>query len=119
MATYNTATTSPVGQINTTGGNIAIGTSTNTAWLNSPYNGTTYNSSINDYGEVLKDLARKKLPNSQAVKPSAPSPNVTDFKVTQINKHQTDTPDSVRLRDLSNCQKNIQSEIKQILSAIS
>jgi hypothetical protein len=77
-----------------------------------------YNSSINDYGEVLKDLARKKLPNSQAVKPSAPSPNVTDFKVTQINKHQTDTPDSVRLRDLSNYQKNIQSEIKQILSAI-
>jgi hypothetical protein len=45
MTTYNTATTSPVGQITTTGGNIAIGTGTSTAWINSPYNGTTYNAS--------------------------------------------------------------------------
>jgi hypothetical protein len=77
-----------------------------------------YNSSINDYGEVLKDLAKKKIPNAQAVKPNSPSLAVADFKVSQVNKHQTDTPDSIRLRDLSNYYKNIQSEIQQLLAAI-
>jgi len=48
MATYNTATTSPVGQITTTGGNIAIGTGTSTAWVNSNTwgNGTDYSPKV-------------------------------------------------------------------------
>jgi hypothetical protein len=77
-----------------------------------------YNGTINDYGEVLKDLVKKKLPNVVAVKPNAPVVTTNELKVTQINKHQTDSPDSSRLRDLSNYQKNIQSEIQQLLSAI-
>ena len=77
-----------------------------------------YNSTINDYGEVLKDLVKKKLPNNVAVLPDAPILTTTDFKVSQINKHQTDSPDMVRLKDLSNQQKTLQSEIQQLLAAV-
>jgi hypothetical protein len=77
-----------------------------------------YNTTINDYGEVLKDLVRKKTPNSVASKPNSPVLDTGDFKVLQINKHQTDSPDGLRLRDLSNQQKTLQSEIQQLLAAI-
>ena len=45
MATSLTTPNPPIGQITTTGGNITVGTGINTAWVNSPYNGTTYNAS--------------------------------------------------------------------------
>jgi hypothetical protein len=77
-----------------------------------------YNTTINDYGEVLKDLVKKKTPNIAASKPNFPVLSSGDFKVVQINKHQTDSPDTLRLRDLSNQQRTLQSEIQQILSAI-
>lgn len=77
-----------------------------------------YNSTINDYGEVLKDLVKKKTPNIAASKPNSPVVAAGDFKVVQINKHQTDSPDTQRLRDLSNQQRTLQSEIQQLLAAI-
>jgi hypothetical protein len=77
-----------------------------------------YSSTINDYGEVIKDLVKKKTPNTKAAKPNAPIVSQGDFKVTQVNKHQTDSPDATRLKELSNRQRSLQSDIKQILSAI-
>ena len=77
-----------------------------------------YNTTINDYGEVLKDLVRKKTPNTVASKPNFPTLSSGDFKVVQINKHQTDSPDAIRLRDLSNQQRTLQSDMQQLLSAI-
>ncbi len=77
-----------------------------------------YNDSISDYGQVLRDLVQTKVPNKIAVKPSAPILTNVEFKVVQINTHQTDSPDSSRLRDLSNYQKNIQSEIQQLIKSI-
>lgn len=77
-----------------------------------------YNTSVDDFGEVLRDLVKKKTPNTVATIPNIPVLNVADFKVLQINKHQTDSPDSARLKELSNQQKSLQSEIQQILSAI-
>ena len=77
-----------------------------------------YNTTINDYGEVLKDLVKKNKPNSTSTKPNAPTITTGDFKVVQINKHQTDSPDTTRLRDLSNQQKTLQSDLQQIQSAI-
>ena len=78
-----------------------------------------YNTTINDYGEVLKDLVKKKIPNIIGSKPTSPILTTGDFKVVQINKHQTDSPDTLRLRELSNQQRTLQSEIQQLSTAIS
>ena len=77
-----------------------------------------YNTTVNDYGEVIRDLVKKKTPNGFGITPNSPVLDTTNFKVTQINKHQTDSTDSTQLRDLNNQQRTLQSEIKQILSSI-
>ncbi len=51
-----------------------------------------YTENVYDYGEVLKDLVAKKIPNQLAGTPLPPTLNADNFKVVQINKHLTDTP---------------------------
>jgi hypothetical protein len=86
---------------------------------------TYYNSVVDDYGEVLKDLVKTRIPVTSAATPNAPLavPNapvldVNTFKVQQINTHQTDSTDSSLLRDLNNQLRNLQSEAKAIFAAI-
>jgi hypothetical protein len=74
---------------------------------------------VYDYGEVLQDLVAKKTPNKLAGIPNSPTLNVDNFKVVQINKHLTDTPDSKLLKQKHNQQTTLQSEIRQIQEAIS
>lgn len=69
---------------------------------------------VNDYGEVLKDLVAKKIPNKLAGVPNAPILNVDDFKVVQINKHLNDNIDNQRLSELYNQQTKLKSEIEQL-----
>ena len=79
--------------------NFSLGTGfwTNDLTLDStaPENGLTmeqfYIDYVYDYGEVLQDLVAKKTPNKLAGTPIAPTLNLTNFKVVQINKHLTDT----------------------------
>ena len=89
---------------------------------NSSDNGTTmdqfYTNFVYDYGTVLKDVVTKNTPNSLGGTPVAPALTSTNFKVTQINKHLTDTPDSNLIKQKSNYQQTLKSEIQQIQQAI-
>ena len=73
---------------------------------------------VYDYGEVLQDLVAKKVPNKLAGTPNSPTLNPENFKVVQINKHLTDTPDANLIKQKHNYQLNLKSEIKQIEEAI-
>jgi hypothetical protein len=77
-----------------------------------------YTDYVYDYGKVLKDLVAKKTPNSLAGTPPAPTLNAANFKVVQINKHLTDTPDSNLIKQKHNYQLTLQSEIQQTQEAI-
>ena len=73
---------------------------------------------VYDYGEVLQDLVAKKTPNKLAGTPVAPTLNATNFKVVQINKHLTDTPDGNLIKQKHNYQLTIKSEIQQLEQAV-
>ena len=106
--------------------NWSLGTGfwTNDLTLDStaPENGLTmeqfYTDYVYDYGTVLKDLVAKKTPNSLAGTPLAPTLNAGNFKVVQINKHLTDTPDSNLIKQKHNYQLTLRSEVQQIQDAI-
>ena len=106
--------------------NWSLGTGfwTNDLTLDSPApeNGLTmeqfYIDYVYDYGEVLQDLVAKKTPNKLAGTPIAPTLNLTNFKVVQINKHLTDTPDSNLIKQKHNYQLTLKSEIEQIQDAL-
>ena len=89
---------------------------------NSSDNGTTmeqfYTDFVYDYGTVLQDLVAKKTPNKLAGTPIAPTLNLDNFKVVQINKHLTDTPDSNSIKQKHNQQQTLKSELTQLQQAI-
>jgi hypothetical protein len=78
-----------------------------------------YIDTVYDYGDVLTDLVSKKTPTKLAGAPNVVTLNLDNFKVVQINKHLTDTPDSNLIKNKHNQQKNLKSEVKQILDSIS
>ena len=106
--------------------NWSLGTGfwTNDLTLDStaPENGLTmeqfYTDYVYDYGTVLKDLVAKKTPNALAGTPVAPTLNASNFKVVQINKHLTDTPDSNLIKQKHNYNLTLKSEVQQIQDAI-
>jgi hypothetical protein len=77
-----------------------------------------YQDYVYDYGEILKDLVAKKVPNKLAGAPNSPTLNVENFKVVQINQHLTDTPDSNLIKQKHNTQINLKSEIEQLQNAV-
>lgn len=77
-----------------------------------------YTDFVYDYGTVLQDLVAKKTPNKLAGTPVSPTLNTDNFKVVQINKHLTDTPDSNSIKQKHNQQQTLKSEIEQIQQAI-
>jgi hypothetical protein len=77
-----------------------------------------YTDYVYDYGEILQDLVAKKTPNKLAGTPIAPTLNLDNFKVVQINTHLTDTPDANLIKQKHNYQLNLKSEVEQIQQAI-
>jgi hypothetical protein len=77
-----------------------------------------YTDSVLDYGQVLTDLVSKKTPDVLAATPNIVNLLADNFKVVQINRHLTDTPDSNNLKIKHNQQKNLKSEIQQLSDAI-
>jgi hypothetical protein len=77
-----------------------------------------YTDNVLDYGQVLTDLVSKKTPDVLAVVPNGVNLLADNFKVLQINRHLTDTPDSNNLKIKHNQQKNLKSEVQQISDAI-
>jgi len=73
---------------------------------------------VYDYGEVLQDLVAKKTPNKLAGTPVAPTLNGSNFKVVQINKHLTDTPDANLIKTKHNLMQSLKSEVTQINEAV-
>ena len=73
---------------------------------------------VYDYGEALQDLVAKKTPNKLAGTPNSPTLNLENFKVVQINKHLTDTPDANLIKQKHNQQLSLKSEVEQIQDAI-
>lgn len=73
---------------------------------------------VYDYGEVLQDLVAKKTPNKLAGTPNSPSLVNDNFKVVQVNKHLTDTPDGNLIKQKHNYQLSLKSEVRQIQDAI-
>jgi hypothetical protein len=73
---------------------------------------------VYDYGVVLQDLVAKKTPNKLAGTPIAPTLNLTNFKVVQINKHLTDTPDSNLIKQKHNYPMTLKTEIEQLQDAL-
>ena len=77
-----------------------------------------YTDYVYDYGKVLKDLVSKKTPNILAGTPIPPTLDISNFKVVQTNTHLTDTPDSDIIKQKTNYQSTLKSEINQISEAI-
>lgn len=73
---------------------------------------------VYDYGVVLQDLVAKKTPNVLGGTPLSPTLGIDNFKVVQINKHLTDSPDSNLVKQKHNYQLSLKSEIQQISEAI-
>lgn len=77
-----------------------------------------YSNYAYDYGRVIKDISNKTIPTTLAGTPISPSLDVNNFKVTQINKHLTDTTDSELIKEKHNTQLSLRSEIQQLSDAI-
>jgi hypothetical protein len=77
-----------------------------------------YLNSVYDYGMLLKDLVGKKIPSTFGVIPNAPELIVDNFKVTQINKHLTDTKDYVSLKKLHSQKNAIKSKLSETNESI-
>ena len=77
-----------------------------------------YIDKVYDYGTVLQDLVAQKIPTTLSGIPPAPTLNVDNFKVVQINQHLTNTSDANLLKSKHNQQKALQSEIQQLNEAI-
>ena len=77
-----------------------------------------YSNYAYDYGRVIKDISNKTIPTTLAGTPISPSLDVNNFKVTQINKHLTDTTDSELIKEKHNTQLSLKSEIQQLSDAI-
>ena len=107
--------------------NWSIGTGfwTNDLTLSSTdsYNGSSmeqyYINNVTDYGNAIRDLVAKKIPNALGSVPNAPQLDSTNFQVVQDNQHLTNTSNSVTLKSLYSQQKSLQSDINQINQAIS
>jgi hypothetical protein len=73
---------------------------------------------VYDYGDVLQDFVAKKTPNRLAGTPNLPTLNSQNFKVVQINKHLTDTPDANLIKTKHNYTVSLKNEVRQIQQAI-
>jgi hypothetical protein len=78
-----------------------------------------YTEFVYDYGEVLQDFVQKKVPNKLAGIPNVVTLNNDNFKVVQINRHLTDSPDANLLINKNNYANSLKDEITQLQTAIS
>jgi len=77
-----------------------------------------YIDQVDDYGQVLRDLVVKKIPNNLGAVPNLVTLDPNNFKVVQINKHLTDSTDENLLKTKHNYTVSLKNEIKQIQEAI-
>ena len=77
-----------------------------------------YINTVSDYGQLLEDLVKQKIPTTQASTPNKPVMNSANFKVVQINSHLTDSKDNDNLKKLHSQKNSSKAKIQQIQESI-
>ena len=77
-----------------------------------------YNDTVLDYGAILKDMVVKNIPSKYGSIPNTPSLDSDNFKVVQINKHLTDSSNTVKLKELHGQKTTTKSQLEQLGDAI-
>jgi hypothetical protein len=73
-----------------------------------------YINQVKDYGEMLKDLVNRYIPRHLGIKPTAPTLDINNFRVRQINKHATDTPELEKNRKLHSQANSLRSNLDEL-----
>lgn len=74
---------------------------------------TYYLQSVKDYGEILRDLVDRFIPRHLGIIPNTPVLDINNFRVTQLNKHATDTPDLDKNRKQHTLANSLRSNIDE------
>jgi len=77
-----------------------------------------YTETVFDYGTLLRDMIVKNIPSKYGVTPNIPNLDLENFKVVQINKHVTDTPNLTNIKKLSSQKISIKSRLEQVNDSI-
>jgi hypothetical protein len=77
-----------------------------------------YLSTVQDFGQLLRDQVQRLIPATLGLKPNAPVLPSENFKVQQINKHVTDNPDVDNLRNLHTQANTLRSQIDELNVAV-
>ena len=73
-----------------------------------------------DFGRFLLSFAEDKIPTSrEGITPNPPVLETTDFEVKLVNKQVAESPAVVELVDLSNQKNTLESDLKELDTAIS
>jgi hypothetical protein len=78
-----------------------------------------YQNQVVDFGSYLYSMAKEKItPSAFGITPDAPSLNVSDFQVLQINEHLTQNPALNTLKNLQEDKIRVQSTINTLDKSI-
>jgi hypothetical protein len=77
-----------------------------------------YINNVADYGALLNDLVKQKIPTTMASTPNKPTLNSNNFKVVQTNTHLTDSKDNNTLKKLHSQKNSSKAKLNQIQEAI-
>lgn len=78
-----------------------------------------YVDKVYDYGTLLKDMIKLKIPTAYGVTPNKVVLIQDNFKIVQINKHLTDSKDQDLLKKLHSEKTAVKTKLDQLNSAIS
>lgn len=78
-----------------------------------------YITTVSDFGEYLKDVVDRQIPRNLGIKPVAPTLSGSNFRVVQVNKHLTDTPDLEKNRKRHESISSLRSQLDELSKTIS
>jgi hypothetical protein len=77
-----------------------------------------YIETVSDFGEILKDLVDRQVPRHLGITPNVPVLDSANFRVVQINKHLTDTPDLDKARKQHQSILTLRSKLDELSKTI-
>ncbi len=77
-----------------------------------------YSETVFDYGTLLKDLIVKNIPSKYGKTPNIPELIEENFKTVQINKHLTETRNTIKVKELHSQKTSVKSKLEQVNDAI-
>src|SRR6266403_416569 len=73
-----------------------------------------YINQVKDFGEILKDLVNRYIPRHLGLKPTVPTLDINNFRIRQINKHATDTPELEKNRKQHSQANSLRSNLDEL-----